>query len=343
MSIAITGTWWLAALLAAGPAEGGTRLEEYGGAFKCKDEAVKAQVVRALSSGSPYSTNQIKAGGSGPEYDGKSVHVLVDKATSLVSRPGASGTPSTMRIERAGGGAALDVLMCRYRITAGKAWNKASTADLVPNGHLAKRMPTSVRGLGRAFALSEKEGASTDSVIVLVATPADGKSAELDVTVKSKGLQKRRKASEPKGIRDPGAKILAEAKDSKWDAYHYGQDTSFPEAEAKNIYGWDGKDFDCSYFVWLVYNHVGIDYEFDGTEGLASGHPDFTKVTTPRPGDLVVWHEKIGSGKGMHHVGIISDTPGKFWDNGSSRSVDESELGWKTYDVPRIYLRRKGL
>lgn len=341
MSIAITGSWWLAALLAAAPAEGESRLEEYGGSYKCRDEVVKAQVVRALSSGStPYQANAIANAGH-PELDGKSVHMKVEKAVSIVSKPGASGSPSAVRLKRSGAGAAIDVLMCRYRRLDGKSWDKITTADLVLDGHGAKRMPAAVNGFGRGFALSEKPGQSPDSVIVLVASSGDGKSAELDIVAQSKGLQKRKRNGDVKGKADAGARILKEAANPEWKKYEYHQVVVFPEAKDE-VYNYDTKPFDCSYYTWLVYKRVGIDYEFTGTQGLASMESgEFVKVTTPKPGDLVVWRPELGS-PNSGHVGIVIDEE-TFWDNSSSRAVNISEFEWSVYGTPRIYLRRKGL
>jgi cell wall-associated NlpC family hydrolase len=268
--------------------------------------------------------------------------VRIAKATSVVSKPGAAGTPSSMRLARSGAGAPLDVLMCRYRRSSSKAWDRVGTADLVPNGHLAKRMPADVRGLGRAFALSEKEGQSADSVIVLVASSPDGKPAELDVSAASKGLQKRKHSDGVHGKPNTGAKIVKQASDPSWKQYDYGEEIIFPEAKDE-VFGYENKSFDCSYYTWLVYNRAGISYDFTGTEGLAQlGGGQFVKVTTPRPGDLVVWRPELGSGD-IHHVGIVAEDTSTFWDNSGSSSVGLSKFSWPVYDVPRIYLRRKGL
>lgn len=341
MSIAITGSWWLAAVLAAAPEGDGTRLEEYGGSFACRDEVVKAQVVRALSSGStPYQANAILNGGH-PEYDGKSVHVKADKAVSIVSKPGAANSPSTLRIQRAGAGAPVDVVMCRYRRAAGKSWDKITTADLQLDGHGAKRMPSDVKGFGRGFALSDKANASDDSVIVMVASAAGGKSAELDVSVASKGLQKGKHRGDAPKQADAGARILKEASDPSWKKYEYDDVVVFPEAKGE-VYGYENKAFDCSYFVWLVYKRVGIDYDFTGTEGLAQlDGGQFVEVKTPRTGDLVVWNPVIGSN--INHVGIIGEDTSTFWDNSHSASVALSKLSWTVYQQPKKFLRRKGL
>jgi hypothetical protein len=353
MTIAMFGSWWLAALVAGGPAGGGeptefaSRLEEYGGSYKCKDEVVKAQVVRALSSGSvPYGANAIKAAPTAMQLDGKPVHVTIGKATSVVSKPGAAGLPSSLRIKRTGDGAALDVLMCRYRRPAGKKWDSIGTADLLPDGHLAKRLPADVKMLGRRFALKENPGESEDSVVVLVASGVGGKSAELDVSGLSKNLQKKKKGKG--GGKAPGGKgaakrVLAEASDSSWEQYEYGDHVVFPEAKDL-VYGYEDKAFDCSYYVWLVYHRAGLDYTFDGTQGLASPDNDeFVEVTTPQPGDLVLWRPELGSKMTTGHVGIVAEDTSKFWDNSGSNSVGISEFRWPVYDVPRKYIRLKGL
>jgi cell wall-associated NlpC family hydrolase len=332
-----------AALIAAAPSGDGSRLEEYGGAHRCKDEAVKAQVVRTLGSGkTQYPSNAIAAAPGKLVYDSKPIAISVGKATAIVSQPGGKGTPSTMKLSRAGAGAAVDVLMCRYRRTGTKGWNAIGTSDLVVDGHLAKRMPADVRNLGRSFALNEDPKESEDSVVVLVAAGVGGKASSFDVSVAARGPLKNGMAKDPSGMKDPGKKILAQAFDPSWETYEYGDMVVFPEAAEIPVEG--EKKFDCSYFVWLVYKRAGIDYTFTGTEGLSKlGGGEFVEVTNPRPGDLVVWRPERGLDSAYGHVGIIIDDK-TFRDNSSKRSVDTSEVGWSIYaNASPQYLRRKGL
>ncbi|MBK8234795.1 MAG: C40 family peptidase [Deltaproteobacteria bacterium] len=344
MGITTMGFLWAAAFFAAAPTNDAPRLDDYGGKYKCSDAAVKAQVLRTLSSAAvPYEANAIQAAPGKLAYDAKGVAIAVGKPTAIVTQPGAAGRPTGVKLARSGAGAAVDGLMCRYRRTAGKTWSQVGLADLLPDGHLAKRMPADVRGFGRAFALHENPGESEDSVVVLVAAGVDGKAAGFEVSVASQGLHKRKHDGAAKGGgKDLGKRILAEAADPKWQRYTYGEHVLFPEA-AGEVDGYDDKAFDCSYFVWLVYHHVGIDYDFTGTEGLSKlGSGQFVQVTTPRPGDLVVWREELGSNVKGGHVGIVIDDE-TFYDNSGSSSVGISHFSAKSYQMPRLYLRRKGL
>jgi len=349
MSITSMGLLWAAAVFANAPSHDGSRLEEYGGQHRCNDDAVKAQVVRALGPGSaPYQANAIQAGGGKLVYDAKATAVKVGKATSFVSQPGASGTPSVMRLVRSGAGAATDIIMCRYRRSSTKAWSSVGTADLVLDGKLAKRMPAEVGTLGRGFALNDTQGESDDSVLVLVASGVDGKAASFELSIASHGLQRKKKGKKDKkdkkngdaeGAKNVAKRILADAADAKWKQYKYNQVVVFPEG--KEIYEYENKKFDCSYYVWLVYQHAGIDYDFTGTEGLSKlGDGQFVEVKTPQPGDLVVWRPELGSGGTSGHVGIVIDAE-TFWDNSGSSSVGISKFSWDAYDVPRMYIRHK--
>ncbi len=344
MSIGITTSVWLAALLAAAAPqrdEGEGKLEKYGGTYSCKDQAVKDQVVRALSSGkSNYGSSAIGLANGSPQFDGSAVAVTFGKATAVVSKPGTSTGPTGLRLARSGAGADMDVLMCRYRRPSSKSWTSITASDLEANGQLRKRMPAEVKAMGRIFAPSDIAGQSEDFVTVVVAAGVGGKSAPAKVAVLTKGL--RDKAKGPaKGGGNAAKKILAEADPDKWSAFKYGVDYKFPEAEGV-MHDWDSREFDCSTFVWLVYKRAGIDYTFTNTAGLAQlGGGEFVEVKTPRPGDLVVWNPNIGSK--INHVGIITGNPDEFIDNGKSKSVNQSYLHWSTYQDKHVFIRRKGL
>ena len=356
MSIGLSVSLWLTTLVAAAaPPSGGKKLEKYGGKYSCKDQVVKEQVVRALSSSKVgYGSSAITLTSANPKFDGSPVEVKIGKATAVVSQPGASGSPSSMRLVRTGDGAALDVLMCRYRRPTTKAWNKVGASDLVRNGQMRRRLPASTKMVGRAFALSEPAGQSGDSVTVLVASAVGGKSTPAKVRVRSKGLQRLKHRGGVTvgrggkggkggkgGAGDIGKQVLAEAKDASWNKYKYGNTYVFPEA-AGEVWNHEEKVFDCNYYVFLVYHRVGIDYDHTGTEGLAKlGNGEFVEVKTPRPGDLVVWNPVIGSK--INHVGIVAEDTSKFYDNSKSESVGLSKLSWDVYQDKHIFIRRKGL
>lgn len=327
---------------AAAPQEGEGKLEKYGGSFSCKDQAVKEQVVQALSSGkTSYGSSAITLAKGTPQFDGNPVDVTFGKATAVVSKPGSSAGPSGVRVVRSGEGAAMDLLICRYRRPSNKAWDKVTAADLQPNGQMRKRIPAGVKMVGRTFAPSDLEGQSNDFVKVVVASGVGNKPAPTKVRVLTKGLQKGKRKGAAKGGKDIGKKILAEATDKSWEKYKYKQVVVFPEAAGK-VWDHERKEFDCSYYSWLVYERAGIGYTHTGTEGLSLlGNGEFVEVKTPRPGDLVVWNPAIGSK--INHVGIIAEDTSTFWDNSKSEDVGLSKLSWSTYQDKHIFIRRKGL
>ncbi|MEM6989640.1 MAG: NlpC/P60 family protein [Myxococcota bacterium] len=342
MSIGLSVSLWLTTLVAAAaPPSGGKKLEKYGGTYSCKDQVVKEQVVRALSSSKVgYGSSAITLASAKPKFDGSPVEVKFGRATAVVSNPGTATGPSAVRLVRTGDGPAVDVLMCRYRREAGKAWNKVTASDLVPNGQLRRRLPASSKMVGRRFAPADLEGQSDDFVKVVVAAGVGGKAAPAKVRVLTKGFKRRRRGA-AKGGKQAGKRILAEASDPSWKKYRYNQVVPFPEAEGE-IDGWEGKKFDCSYFSWLVYERAGVGYTFTNTAGLSKlGNGEFVEVKTPRPGDMVVWNKAIGSK--VDHVGIIAEDTSTFWDNSGSESVDVSELSWPVYQDKHIFIRRKGL
>src|SRR5215470_4066738 len=55
---------------------------------------------------------------------------------------------------------------------------------------------------------------------------------------------------------------------------------------------------DCSHFVHAIYTKAGFNYEYAQSADLYEGTDPFQRVTSPQPGDLVVW---------QGHVGIVVD------------------------------------
>jgi cell wall-associated NlpC family hydrolase len=85
-----------------------------------------------------------------------------------------------------------------------------------------------------------------------------------------------------------GSQIVTEARKYLGKPYQYG-------AAGPN-------SFDCSGFTQYVYKQFGINLPRVAADQYNSGPG--TKVSTPRPGDLVFGHARGGSG--IQHVGIIS-------------------------------------
>jgi len=78
---------------------------------------------------------------------------------------------------------------------------------------------------------------------------------------------------------------------------------SASEGEAIVIAAWDLRRGqipkpDCSHFVHAVYAKAGFTYEYAQSADLFEGTDPFQRVTSPQPGDLVVW---------QGHVGIVVD------------------------------------
>ncbi|HYX53319.1 MAG TPA: NlpC/P60 family protein [Candidatus Limnocylindrales bacterium] len=51
---------------------------------------------------------------------------------------------------------------------------------------------------------------------------------------------------------------------------------------------------DCSHLVHLLYSRAGLNYEYQESRRLRLGVPEFARVKTPQPGDLVVWPGHVG-------------------------------------------------
>ena len=51
---------------------------------------------------------------------------------------------------------------------------------------------------------------------------------------------------------------------------------------------------DCSHLVHLLYSRAGLNYEYQESRRLRLGVPEFARVKTPQPGDLVVWQGHVG-------------------------------------------------
>ncbi len=83
---------------------------------------------------------------------------------------------------------------------------------------------------------------------------------------------------------------------------------------------------DCSHLVHAVYRFASLPYPYASSFDLYAGIPNFARVETPQPGDLVIW---------PGHVGIVVD-PGQRSFYSSVRSGLRTEF----YDSP--YWRGRG-
>ena len=88
---------------------------------------------------------------------------------------------------------------------------------------------------------------------------------------------------------------------------------------------------DCSHLVHQIYVLSGFPYPYASSDDLYDGVNDFRRVSTPHPGDLVVWRG---------HVGIVIN-PAKhtFYSSVSSGLRTEFYDGpyWRTLGRPRFY------
>jgi hypothetical protein len=88
---------------------------------------------------------------------------------------------------------------------------------------------------------------------------------------------------------------------------------------------------DCSHLVHQVYELSGFPYPYASSYDLYDGIDNFQRVTTPRPGDLIVWRG---------HVGIVFDTAEHtFYSSVRSglRTENYDEPYWKAQGRPRFY------
>src|SRR6266853_5819691 len=88
---------------------------------------------------------------------------------------------------------------------------------------------------------------------------------------------------------------------------------------------------DCSHLVHQIYELSGFPYPYVSSFDLYEGVDNFRRVSTPRPGDLVVW---------PGHVGIVMDgIEHSFYSSVRSGLRTEFYDGpyWRTLGRPRFY------
>jgi hypothetical protein len=92
-----------------------------------------------------------------------------------------------------------------------------------------------------------------------------------------------------------------------------------------------GRKPDCSHLVHEIYELSGFPYPYASSYDLYEGIDSFRPISTPRPGDLVVWRG---------HVGIIIDaTERTFYSSVRSGLRTEYYDGpyWREQGRPRFY------
>jgi cell wall-associated NlpC family hydrolase len=83
---------------------------------------------------------------------------------------------------------------------------------------------------------------------------------------------------------------------------------------------------DCSHLVNDIYDLAGFPYPYAKSADLYRGHASFVRVSSPQPGDLIVWRG---------HVGLVLD-PRQHFFYSSLRS------GLQTEDYTSAYWRKRG-
>jgi len=88
---------------------------------------------------------------------------------------------------------------------------------------------------------------------------------------------------------------------------------------------------DCSHLVHQIYELSGFPYPYASSFDLYQGIDDFRRVSTPRPGDLVVWRGQVGI--------VINGVKHSFYSSVSSGLRTEYYDGpyWRTLGRPRFY------
>ena len=74
-----------------------------------------------------------------------------------------------------------------------------------------------------------------------------------------------------------------------------------------------GSPSDCSHFVHGLYQRAGFPYQYASSSDLYAGVDQFRRVSTPQPGDLVVWpgHTGIVTNPAHHaFFSLLSSGPG---------------------------------
>jgi len=88
---------------------------------------------------------------------------------------------------------------------------------------------------------------------------------------------------------------------------------------------------DCSHIIHQIYTDAGFDYPYASSFELFAGDENFTRVRSPRAGDLIVW---------PGHVGIVVDAEQHNFSSLVSTGFDVQDYEsayWRTRGRPRFY------
>ena len=91
---------------------------------------------------------------------------------------------------------------------------------------------------------------------------------------------------------------------------------------------------DCSHLVNDIYDLAGFPYPYAKSADLYRGHASFVRVSSPQPGDLIVWRG---------HVGLVLDPRQHFFYSSLRSGLDTEDYTsayWRRRGAPRFYRYR---
>ena len=88
---------------------------------------------------------------------------------------------------------------------------------------------------------------------------------------------------------------------------------------------------DCSHLVHELLTSAGLDYPYAPSTSIFTGLPQFQRVSTPQPGDLIVWPGHVGVIIDPRHHTFLSST------RTGIRTKDYTTAYWRSRGPARLY------
>jgi NlpC/P60 family len=88
---------------------------------------------------------------------------------------------------------------------------------------------------------------------------------------------------------------------------------------------------DCSHLVHEMLTDAGLPYPYAPSSTIFAGLPQFRRVSTPQPGDLIVWPGHVGLVVDPHQHTFLSST------RTGIRTKDYTTSYWRSRGQPRLY------